>query len=68
MPGKILKVMVASGDKVSRGAALVVMEAMKMEHTIRAPFDGVVEKVLFAPGDQVSGGVELLDLKEVGQV
>ncbi|MDR3005869.1 MAG: acetyl-CoA carboxylase biotin carboxyl carrier protein subunit, partial [Acidovorax sp.] len=40
--------------------ALAVMEAMKMEHTIAAPADGVVEELLYAPGDQVAEGVELI--------
>ncbi|MBI2769416.1 MAG: acetyl/propionyl/methylcrotonyl-CoA carboxylase subunit alpha [Burkholderiales bacterium] len=60
MPGKVVSFAVKAGDKVSKGQALAVMEAMKMEHTIAAPADGVVAELLFAPGDQVSEGVELL--------
>lgn len=64
MPGKILKVLVASGDQVSKGQALLVMEAMKMEHTIKAPYDGLVSKLPYKEGDQVQGGEELLVLEE----
>jgi 3-methylcrotonyl-CoA carboxylase alpha subunit len=62
MPGKVLSFAVKSGDKVRRGQALAVMEAMKMEHTIAAPSDGTVTELLFAPGDQVAEGAELLKL------
>ena len=51
---------VMAGDKGSRGQALGVMEAMKMEHTIAAPADGTVEELLYVPGDQVAEGAELL--------
>ena len=62
MPGRIIAVFAKDGDKVARGAPLIVMEAMKMEHTITAPADAVVEKVLCATGEQVKEGVELLRL------
>jgi 3-methylcrotonyl-CoA carboxylase alpha subunit len=62
MPGKVVSFAVQAGDKVSRGQALAVMEAMKMEHTIAAPADGVVAEILYAPGDQVQEGAELLTL------
>lgn len=45
MPGTIVKVYVKVGDKVKKGQALFVMEAMKMEHTMKAPSDGVVKAV-----------------------
>jgi 3-methylcrotonyl-CoA carboxylase alpha subunit len=60
MPGRILSVAVSQGQAVKRGMPLVVMEAMKMEHTITAPRDGVVEKLCVAVGEQVREGVELL--------
>jgi 3-methylcrotonyl-CoA carboxylase alpha subunit len=60
MPGRIIAVKVEPGAKVERGQALLVMEAMKMEHTIRAPADGTVETVHFAVGDQVEEGAELI--------
>jgi 3-methylcrotonyl-CoA carboxylase alpha subunit len=62
MPGKVVSFAVAPGQVVKRGQALAVMEAMKMEHTIAAPRDGVVAELLFAPGDQVPEGAELLKL------
>jgi 3-methylcrotonyl-CoA carboxylase alpha subunit len=51
------------GDAVKRGQALAVMEAMKMEHTLCAPHDGVVQELLYAVGDQVAEGGELLRLE-----
>ena len=65
MPGKVVSFAVQAGDKVTKGQALAVMEAMKMEHTIAAPADGVVAEVLYAPGDQVAEGAELLKLAAV---
>ena len=53
---------VKAGDAVTKGQALAVMEAMKMEHTIAAPADGVVAELLYAPGDQVTEGAEWLTL------
>jgi 3-methylcrotonyl-CoA carboxylase alpha subunit len=60
MPSKIVAVMVAVGDRVERGAPLMILEAMKMEHTITAPTAGVVAKLAYAVGDMVSEGQELL--------
>ncbi len=62
MPGKVVSFAVKAGDKVTKGQALAVMDAMKMEHTIAAPKDGTVAELLFAPGDQVAEGAELLKL------
>ncbi len=62
MPGKVVSFAVKAGDKVSKGQALAVMEAMKMEHTIAAPADGVVAELMYEPGDQVAEGAELLKL------
>lgn len=62
MPGKILKIMVTEGQDVKARDPLLVMEAMKMEHTIFASKDGKIGKIYFKEGDQVSGGVELVDL------
>ncbi|MBT9513525.1 MAG: acetyl/propionyl/methylcrotonyl-CoA carboxylase subunit alpha [Acidovorax sp.] len=62
MPGKVVSFAVKTGDAVTKGQPLAVMEAMKMEHTIAAPADGVVQELLYAPGDQVSEGAELLKL------
>jgi 3-methylcrotonyl-CoA carboxylase alpha subunit len=65
MPGKVLQVLVDKGESVSTGQPLLVMEAMKMEHTIKSPTDSVVEKVLFEAGDLVEGDVDLIVLAEV---
>ncbi|WP_348691000.1 acetyl/propionyl/methylcrotonyl-CoA carboxylase subunit alpha [Acidovorax soli] len=62
MPGKVVSFAVQAGDAVTKGQPLAVMEAMKMEHTIAAPADGVVQELLYAPGDQVTEGAELLKL------
>lgn len=64
MPGKIVAVLVKNGQEVKKGEALLIMEAMKMEHTISAPHDGVVEEVLYAVGDQVAEGAPLLNFKQ----
>jgi 3-methylcrotonyl-CoA carboxylase alpha subunit len=65
MPGKIVRQPVAQGDRVDRGAALLVLEAMKMEHTIIAPSDGRVVQLHYAEGDQVEEGVILIDFEPV---
>jgi 3-methylcrotonyl-CoA carboxylase alpha subunit len=62
MPGKVVSFAVKAGDRVKRGQALAVLDAMKMEHTIAAPADGVVGELLYAPGDQVGEGAALLTL------
>ena len=62
MPGRIVTVHVAVGEKVRTGQALIVMEAMKMEHIITAPADGTVDAIHHPAGDQVSEGAELLSL------
>ena len=64
MPGLVQAVLAAAGDSVEAGAALIVMEAMKMEHTLRAPFDGVVGEVQASVGAQVESGVVLLRMEE----
>jgi propionyl-CoA carboxylase alpha chain len=60
MPGAVLDVRVAAGDRVAAGQMLVVLEAMKMEHHIKAPTDGVVAEVRVAAGQQVDNGALLL--------
>jgi 3-methylcrotonyl-CoA carboxylase alpha subunit len=62
MPGKVVAFLAAQGEAVKRGQPLAVMEAMKMEHTMTAPRDGVIEELLYAVGDQVAEGGELLRL------
>lgn len=64
MPGKVIAFLTQAGERVARGQALAVMEAMKMEHTIHAPRDGVVQELLYGVGDQVAEGGELLRLTQ----
>lgn len=63
MPGKIIAVHVKPGQQVKQGEALLVMEAMKMEHAVVAPEDGFVKEVFFELGEQVSEGVALIALE-----
>ena len=63
MPGKVIKVMTEAGAKVTKGQALLILEAMKMEHTITAPADGVVKEIHYAAGEQVLEGAELITLQ-----
>ena len=63
MPGKIVKLLVRGGDEVKKGQALVILEAMKMEHVIAAPKDATVEAVVRAVGEVVQEGVALISLK-----
>ena len=64
MPAAVVKVLTQPGDQVSRGQALVVVSAMKMEVTLRAPRDGTVSEVLAREGDQVSPGQVLVKFEE----
>ncbi len=64
MPGKIIAIEVKAGEKVRRGQALLVMEAMKMEHTIVAGVDGVVDTIYFGVGEQVAEGAVLISLEQ----
>ena len=63
MNGTIIQVNVTAGEEVSEGQALLIMEAMKMQHTIIAAEDGSVSEVYFNAGDLVDGGTTLLDFK-----
>jgi 3-methylcrotonyl-CoA carboxylase alpha subunit len=63
MPGRIIQVLTRPGASVKRGEALVILEAMKMEHTITAPADGVVKEVHYAAGEQVLEGAQLISLE-----
>jgi 3-methylcrotonyl-CoA carboxylase alpha subunit len=63
MPGKIVAVLIENGKTVEKGTPLLIMEAMKMEHTISAPANGTVEEMLYAVGDQVTEGAQLLAFK-----
>jgi 3-methylcrotonyl-CoA carboxylase alpha subunit len=63
LPGKIIDLKVKVGDKVSKGQPLLVLEAMKMEHTLTAPADGTVKSVRYAVGEQVAEGAELVEFE-----
>jgi len=65
MPGKVLQVLVQAGAQVAKGTPLVILEAMKMEHTIAAPHDGCVAEIHFKAGEQVNEGAELLRMEQV---
>ncbi len=62
MPGRVTQLMVEPGMSVRSGQPLIVIEAMKMEHIVAAPADGVIEAVRYAPGDLVEEGAELIAL------
>jgi 3-methylcrotonyl-CoA carboxylase alpha subunit len=64
MPGKVVSVFVKPGDAVSRGQPVVVLEAMKMEHTLSAPGDLVVDALPFAAGDQVAEGAIVASFRD----
>lgn len=64
MPGKVLSLAVAQGDPVKAGQLLLVLEAMKMEHSITAPHSGVVTELFFNSGDQVTEGTALLAIEK----
>ena len=63
MPGKVIALLARPGAAVEKGAPLLVLEAMKMEHTISAPHAGTVKAFRFAAGDQVEEGVALVEFE-----
>jgi 3-methylcrotonyl-CoA carboxylase alpha subunit len=63
MNGTVVDLLVSEGEKVEKGKVLIIVEAMKMEHAIKAPYAGVVKECYFATGDLVNGGVALLDIE-----
>jgi 3-methylcrotonyl-CoA carboxylase alpha subunit len=64
MPGLVTRVLVAPGDEVKKNQPLMALEAMKMEHVIRAPRDGRIARVSAARGEMVQGGVALIELED----
>jgi 3-methylcrotonyl-CoA carboxylase alpha subunit len=68
MPGSVISVLVSSGERVDKGQPLMILEAMKMEHTIVAPAGGVVAQVCFARGDQVREGEQLFQFEKEASV
>jgi 3-methylcrotonyl-CoA carboxylase alpha subunit len=63
MPGKVVRVLVAVGDRVERGTAVVVVEAMKMQNELFAERSGIVVRVSTSPGDAVESGAELVTIE-----
>ena len=63
MPGKIVALLAQPGQKVERGTPLLILEAMKMEHTITAPAAGTVKAFCYAAGEQVADGAALVEFE-----
>ena len=63
MPGKIFKILKEPGAEVKKGEAILILEAMKMEHSIRSDKDGKVKKIFFQVGQLVQGGVLLAEVE-----
>ena len=64
MPGRVVKVLARAGEKVAKGQALMILEAMKMEHTVTSPRDGVIERVAFRENDLVPADAVLVAFRE----
>jgi biotin carboxyl carrier protein len=60
MPGRIVRLMGAVGDRVTMGQPVIVVEASKMENELKSPVDGIIEEILVAPGQAVEAGAKLL--------
>ena len=66
MPGKVIAVDVAQGDTITAGQRLLVLEAMKMEHALTAPFDGTVAELSVSEGSQVQVEALLVRVEAAG--
>lgn len=64
MPATLVSVLKKSGDAVKQGETILILEAMKMEHSIHAPRDGVIAEIFYETGSQVDEGAELLTLRD----
>jgi propionyl-CoA carboxylase alpha chain len=64
MPGSVVSIAAAVGDEVSAGQPVLVLEAMKMQHTVSAPHDGVVSEIPVKVGEQVAAGAVLAVVQE----
>ncbi len=64
MPGRVRRIVAEAGSSVERGAVIVILEAMKMEHAIRAPRAGTVDRIFHAEGDLVEAGAVLAEITE----
>ena len=63
MPGKIFKILKDVGSEVKKGEPILILEAMKMEHSIRSDKDGVLKKINYRLGELVQGGVDLAEVE-----
>ena len=63
MPGKVIDLKVKVGSKIKKGDTLVILEAMKMEHTIKVIENGVVDELFISDSDQVENGALLMVIK-----
>lgn len=63
MPGKIFKLIKQEGEEVKKGETILILEAMKMEHSIRSDKDGKIKKIFFETGELVQGGVTLAEVE-----
>ena len=66
MPGKVVALLAQPGQKVDKGTPLLILEAMKMEHTITAPAAGTVKAFCYAAGEQVADGAALVEFEGEG--
>ena len=67
MPGKVVALLAQVGQKVDKGTPLLILEAMKMEHTITAPAAGIVKAFCYAAGEQVADGAALVEFEAGSQ-
>ena len=65
MPGRIVKLLVKPGEPINKGQDLLVVEAMKMENKIIAPFEGTVKEIYFSEGDQIEANVPLMEIEQI---
>ena len=63
MPGKIVKLLKSVGDEVKEGEAIMIMEAMKMENEMKAPYDGKINKIFINEGDTLESGAKLFGIE-----
>jgi biotin carboxyl carrier protein len=62
MPGRVVRILVAEGDKVAEGQAAIVLEAMKMENEMKCPREGTVKRICVSEGQQVESRTVLIEL------
>ena len=67
MPGIVVKYTVEVGQKVTKGTTVLVIEAMKMEHSIIAPFDGIVKNIAVKEGEQIEEGHIVTELEKINE-